>query len=822
MIFSKKKILVLLVSVMLVVSLFAPSAFAEYLPKETEISNYSSNIALIYTGYYDPKNYDGENIGDYDVEKFLPYVGYLNEEGVAEDYFFDTFLMLATKTPYNGSLTRWYEWVEGSKPGTLKDWEWAMDRMFVKNQQLEALDKAVKKVSSTLDDPGKKVNVYLTLPFPDPQSKDFGDFKGDGTSANLESLEMRNELVKWYIDTMTSRFHNQKYKHLNLAGFYWLQEDLDTTVPGEKENVKYAADYLNSLDMRLGWIPWSGAGEKANGNQHGFDFTLVQPNHFFQLDTTIDRIAETANMSKANEQGIEIEFDMRAMEDPHYRQVLHNYLIGGVKYEYMSDSLLAYYQDVYAIYDLYHHQSPVGQKLYKDIYQFSKGEYVPPTGNLDIRVIDRDGNPLSNVTVSDENGVIGATDENGRISKEGLYSIKNSFTFSKEGFPSKKIDFDIPVDETVYQDVILANPEGENLIDSYTIGDFQGEFNVGGNQVVSRSLSSEQTYDGSQSLRVGFPRGWGPVRAFIDSNSESLVGSDREFVNYTNTNWSEYDSIAFSVYNDTNEEQELVLEFMYNSYSWANSRAKTVTLQPNQWNEVEIFLKELEAEGVDTSNIIRMTLSMHEFNTDGATMYFDNISLRNYENMAVVPEYAITLPSSVPTMDIGSEWTPTVVNEVVKDEHGNPADVQDAQFESVDSEIIEVTPEGNLKALKEGKATIRAIVNGIEAKSVVIEVSPWSFDKLKGGNSILAIDKEATLTMQSFFENGYLIPWQDVEYEWSIVKGDAITIRDKGENKYQKVVTGVKNGKATVEVVVTYNGKSKVFTKDIKVKNNAN
>ncbi|WP_054948820.1 DUF4855 domain-containing protein [Numidum massiliense] len=805
-------------ALLLSVSLFAQSAFAAYLPKDDPKSNHASNIALIYTGYYDPNNYDGVKVGDYDKDKFLPYVGYLNEEGKAEDYFFDTFLMLATQSPYKGSLHRWYDWVKDSKPGTLKDWQWAMDRMFIKNQQLDALNQAVKEVSKTLGDRNKTVNVYLTLPFPDPQSKDFGDFKGDGISANLESLETRNELVKWYIDTMTAKFYKQGYKYLKLAGFYWLQEDLDPAVPGEKENVKYAADYLNSKGMRLGWIPWSGAGEKANGNKYGFDFSLIQPNHFFQENTTIKRIEEIAKLAKENSQGVEIEFDLRAIEEPHYRQALYNYLIGGVKYGYMKDSILAYYQDVYAIYELYHHKSPVGRQFYTDIYKFAKGEFEPPTGSVDLRAIDFDGTPLAGATVSDESGVLGTTDENGRFRKDGLLSIEHNFTVSKDSFGSKSISLSIPMNETIYKDVALGTGKGETIVDTYTVGDFQGEFNVGGNTVVPRSFSTEKVHSGSQSLKVDFPSGWGPVRAFIDSSSDRLADSDREFVNYTNTDWSSYDTVAMTVYNDTDQEQKLVLEFMYDAYDWGSSKSKTVKLQPQQWNEVEIPLAELSAEGANLKNMIRMSLTMNEFNTSRATLYFDNITLRQYEKMKLAPDYAISLPSKVPTMDVGSEWTPTVVNRAVKNEQGQPTVASDVQFESTDPEVINVTDDGKLVARKAGKASIRAIVAGIEAESVTLEVSPWQFNKLKGGNSILELGKETTLTVQSFFENGYLIPAKDATYEWSIKKGKAIELVGEDNEQHRQVIKGVKNGKATVQVTISYNGKQKTFIKVIKVK----
>ena len=217
---AAKRTLSLVLVLLLTASWLVPSASAAYLPKNDPRSNFASNIALIYTGYYDPANYDGESVGDYDKDKFLPYVGYLDERGRAQDDFFDTFLFLTTKSPYGGVLHRWYDWLQNAVPGRLQDWQYAMDRPFVKNLQLDALEQAVKQVGRELGNRDKQVNVYLTLPFPDPNSRDFGDFNGDGVSDDLSSLDTRNELVRWFIDSMIERFNRQHYKHLKLAGFY--------------------------------------------------------------------------------------------------------------------------------------------------------------------------------------------------------------------------------------------------------------------------------------------------------------------------------------------------------------------------------------------------------------------------------------------------------------------------------------------------------------------------------------------------------------------------------------------------------------------------
>ncbi|WP_127595506.1 DUF4855 domain-containing protein [Paenibacillus lautus] len=812
---AKRSICLILVSVM-TAFLAIPAASAAYLPKNDPRSNYSSNIALIYTGYYNPANYDGENIGDYDKDKFLPYVGYLDEQGRAQDDFFDTFLMLSLQSPHGGSLHRWYDWVPNSVPGRLVDWQYAMERPFVKNLQLDALDQAVKQVGSDLENRDKQVNVYLTIPFPDPQSRDFGDFNGDGVSDDLISLEARNELVQWYIDTMVERFKSKGYKHLKLAGFYWLQEDLDTTVQGEAENVKATSDYLNSKGMRLGWIPWSGAGEKGNGNKHGYDFTLVQPNHYFQAETTIKRIEETAALSRNNGQGVEIEFDQRAIENPYYRQVFYNYLIGGVKYGYMADSLLAYYQDVYAIYDFYHHRSPIGRQLYDDIYRFAKGTFVPPIGDIEARVIDRDGNPIPDAQVTNGDGFSAWTDSNGRFATNDQFAIQYTFTVAKEGYQSRTVRFDAVQSATIRKDIVLA-PSGGPIAEQQVIADFEGEFNVGGNSVVNRSFNTEAEFvrSGEQSLKAVFPNGWGPVRAFIDSGSEALAGSDRQFINYTNTDWSAYDSIGMDVYNATNTEQLLELEFMYDQYSWASSRVKQAKLAPGQWNRVEIPFAELRDAGVNLQNIIRLSLKMNEFPTEGATLFFDNINLLKYESLDKPTDTYIALPSSVPTMDIGARWTPSVMDRASLDEQGKHTVVADASFESSNPAVLEVTPDGVLKALAPGKATLRAFANGIEAESKVIEVSGQTFHELKGGRSKLTPGESATISLRSFFDNGYLIPRENASYSWS-VKGDAVLLNDKLQQdgtavENEKLLVGVKNGSARISVTVTYNGKSETI-----------
>ncbi|UVI31820.1 DUF4855 domain-containing protein [Paenibacillus spongiae] len=805
-----------LLAVMLVLSLWPSAASAAYFPKQHERSNYASNIALIYTGYYNPANYDGVRIGDFDKDQFLPYVGYLNAEGKSEDYFFDTFLMLTTGSPHKGSLARYYDWVAGSKPGTLADWQWAMDRVFEEDLQLDGLEQAVEQVSADLNDSGKKVNVYLTLPFPDPQSRDFGDFNGDGTVKDLQSLDTRKELIKWYIDAMSARFEQKQYKHLSLSGFYWLQEDLDTTVPGEQESVQYASAYLNGMNMRLGWIPWSGAGEKANGSRLGFDFSLIQPNHYFDRNSTVKRVEETAELAEVSGAGVEIEFDQTVLVNPWYRQALYNYLIAGVKKGYMNNSILAYYQDVYAIHDFYHHKSSFGRQLYEDIYKFAKGTFQAPKGSFEGRVLDGQGAPIAGAALKDDNGAIAVTDVNGRFVIPDLFAVQHTYTVGKSGYSTRQIAVDIPQGYPVYRDIVLQNPDEGTLKESFQLADFEGGMIYGTNNgyYVQRSMTKDPIVvtEGSQSLKVDFkayPDSW--VGLYIDSDYTGFADVEH-YPAYALKDWSSYDFVSTAVYNPSDQPQELRFVYMY-EYSWAKTVVKDIELAPHQWTVVKQPIDELKQSGANTGNMIRVAL-MRNKQTEDATFYVDDMKLLKYEGLEPVPDYTIQWPNGIPSLDPGKVWSPVIVNNST----GSPVEAADVRFTSSDPHVMELLDDGAFKAGEPGKAVIRAFVGNVEASSTVMEVSPWTVNELNGGNFKVDLSAEKTVRLASSFDNGYMVQAQEASYVWEITGDAAQRVRAEGNSL---TIKGVKEGRAVIKVTMTYNGKSRSLEKIIQVGNPA-
>lgn len=349
--------------------------YKDFLQKGSCKADYAENILLTYVGYYPSKEPDGTNVGEWDKERFIPYVAHLNEKGLIDDYFFDSFVFAALRSPYNGCYHRYYDWVTNSREGRKEDWQWLIDKLFSRNKQLQALDQAMGQVNEALKG-NRKAKVFLLIPFPDVSSKKFGSLEDENICEDLSSVDARNRAIKWYLDELINRFNDMDYRNLKLSGFYWMQEDVDPSVSGEVENIKYTIDYLHSKGFKIGWIPWSGAALKEKGSEIGFDFTLIQPNHYFQTETDIGRIEKIANIANESNSGIEIEFDVEVLNSEWHKESLNNYLDGGIRYGYMNNSLLGYYQGVYGLYNMYYSENPEGKKVYDDIYSFSKGRYM--------------------------------------------------------------------------------------------------------------------------------------------------------------------------------------------------------------------------------------------------------------------------------------------------------------------------------------------------------------------------------------------------------------------------------------------------------------
>lgn len=357
----------------------SPRAEAAYFPPNNPAGAYLKDLVLIYSGYYNPANYGGEDISAWPREQFKPYTAFVDKQGNRQDTFFQEFLFLGLNSPYGHSFHRE---TDVSKAGVKQDWEWFLDRIFTSEMlQLNALNEETKLTAQELNRPDLKSKVVIMVPFANEIVTNFGDVDGDGISENLTTLAGRDKVTRWYIDQVIQRFNQKNYSHLELSGFYWLKEDMDTTKTDEVQLVKNTANYIHGKgDYIFCWIPWSRAYAATQWASFNFDFAILQPNHFMNRDntTTPETIKNSANKSNQAGMGVEIEFDGQIMRSDKFRERFYDYLNGGVEYGYMNNSILAYYQDARGLYELTRNPD-VGYPIYEDIYRFVKGIYQGDT-----------------------------------------------------------------------------------------------------------------------------------------------------------------------------------------------------------------------------------------------------------------------------------------------------------------------------------------------------------------------------------------------------------------------------------------------------------
>ena len=212
-----------------------------------------------------PANYGGVDISAWPETQFKPYTAFLNQQGQRQATFFRDYLFLGLNGPNGRSYHRE---TDPAKSGLKTDWDWFLNRIFTTNmQQLKALNEQTKATANELGQPSLRNNVVIMVPFANNNVTNFGDVDGDAVSENLTTLSGRKKVTKWYIDQVVSRFNLAGYSHLDLKGFYWLKEDLDTTLTDEVNLVKDTANYIHGKgNYVFGWIPWSKLTPLPNGS----------------------------------------------------------------------------------------------------------------------------------------------------------------------------------------------------------------------------------------------------------------------------------------------------------------------------------------------------------------------------------------------------------------------------------------------------------------------------------------------------------------------------------------------------------------------------
>ena len=305
-------------------------AAASKVPTADDLEGYE-NVCLTYTF-----RRSGADNGRHYEKDLLPYTAYLDTEGNVKDFFFDSYLFLPCMD-YGPSGARMH--LDEGNPTKAIDWTSYVDDTFAKGANVDALEKAYGTTKKALGDTDSKAGVFFTLLYPGKRATNFGTL--GGRSLNFSKMEDRKYAVKWMIDEQMARFEQAGYQHLDLVGFYWLEEYI--AAGDDAEILNYAADYLHSKGLKFIWIPWYKANGYERWESFGFDVACMQPNLMWAGYNDPTRVKTSVALSEQYGLSMEMECDGRVYTDEYFARYL-NYLEGGLNSS-MMNAVKMYYQD---------------------------------------------------------------------------------------------------------------------------------------------------------------------------------------------------------------------------------------------------------------------------------------------------------------------------------------------------------------------------------------------------------------------------------------------------------------------------------------------
>lgn len=378
----------------------------------------SSNIIKLYNGYY---NHD-TNIGILYENEILPYVAYLDTNGNIAGKMFDAIALVPCHGDYpsGGRLVK-----TNGKPGAvMSDWELYFEYTFRDGQDLYAINNVAGRVNEALS-LKDKYPVYLTIPYPTVLSdKPFGDIDGDGEEENCQNLEERLAIVKWYIDKCIEKFESKNYANIELAGFYWLREEVNYSDSDHEDILVIEVnEYIEKKRLDSIFDPFYLSVGFDEWEYLGFDGAVMQPNLAFSDVYSYfeaGMLEEFAQSVYDNHLGVEIETNEPSFfRGDDYLKAGFNYesyLYYGSKTGYMN-SLKTYYQGAGpgSFYDFCYADisTPKGiylRRLYDITYSFIHGVYknlAPIVEIGDIELLAGDTRAMADISITDSDSYWG-------------------------------------------------------------------------------------------------------------------------------------------------------------------------------------------------------------------------------------------------------------------------------------------------------------------------------------------------------------------------------------------------------------------------------
>lgn len=328
----------------------------------------------------------------WDMEHFKPYVTYVDSAGY-EQWLFDGFIFLESQD-MDRPDNRNYTYMTGvlrdkGRSAGKEQWENLLDYYFDEDNNLAALDAAVRDAAKRLGAPATKRRVVMMIPDPiiyhhwidtTTSTTYWGEI--DGRRLDFLQTEDRFAACKWYIDQVCARFDAAGYEYLELAGFYWLRENI--AQPQDTEYSYYLtrsdvllpliADYLHGKNYTFNWIPFYDARGYEDWPKFGFDQVYLQLNHYWKPENDVDEACRRIVQFGSS---IEFEFEssiLNAREGSDiYRERFRDYMRGARQYGIYGTRPLAYYQGYMSLYDLWVSDDPVDQAFFHEFCRFVVG-----------------------------------------------------------------------------------------------------------------------------------------------------------------------------------------------------------------------------------------------------------------------------------------------------------------------------------------------------------------------------------------------------------------------------------------------------------------
>lgn len=259
---------------------------------------------------------------EWDEERFAPHVSYSDSDG--DHWLFEAFLAITGSDPDGNTFVISNS---GAASAGKTAWEnlaeyWAGD-----SGAFSALDRAIDKAARSIG--SAPPTRYAVMVMPDPiQFARFSDKSSstaywgalDGQMLDFSRSADQVRALRWYIDLVREKFAALDLKHLELAGFYILSEELVAKPGGWNYNQKRwdqilpeVGEYLASCNEGLYWIPYLGADGCDMWRDLKITYSWLQPNRYWDKDGQ-KPMSRAISQIKKYRMGIELEFEYSMVE----------------------------------------------------------------------------------------------------------------------------------------------------------------------------------------------------------------------------------------------------------------------------------------------------------------------------------------------------------------------------------------------------------------------------------------------------------------------------------------------------------------------------